>query len=157
MNKFELNDIAQMLAIIGVIISLAFVGLEINQNTNLARNQAYLEYVESVKELSLEIATDEALPGLVARLAEELLEEDFLPEENIKILLFQNATVRVWEGLYRSWSAGYLPQEAVANVGGGNLLNNHYFRQIAWPELKIHYSPDFISFFEEQAWNSESI
>ncbi|MDG1025970.1 MAG: hypothetical protein P8R01_08560 [Gammaproteobacteria bacterium] len=155
MYKFELNDFAQMLAIIGVIISLAFVGLEINQNTNLARNQAYLEYVESLKELSLEIATDEILPGLVARLGEGELEEDFSAEDNVKIPLFQNATVRVWEGLYRSWSAGYLPQEAVANVGGGNLLNNDYFRQKSWPEIKVHYSPDFITFFEKQAWNSE--
>ena len=155
MSKYELSDIAQVLAILGVIISLAFVGLEINQNTSLARNQAYLEYVESLKDLTLEIATDEALPGLIARLVEGEMEEDFSAADNVRIPLFQNATVRVWEGLYRSWSAGYLPQEAVANIGGGTLLNNDYFRQKSWPAIKVHFSPDFVTFFENQAWNSE--
>ena len=155
MSKYELSDIAQVLAILGVIISLAFVGLEINQNTSLARNQAYLEYVESLKDLTLEIATDEALPGLIARLVEGEMEEGFSAEDNVRIPLFQNATVRVWEGLYRSWSAGYLPEEAVANIGGGTLLNNDYFRQKSWPAIKVHFSPDFVTFFENQAWNSE--
>ena len=155
MSKYELSDIAQVLAILGVIISLAFVGLEINQNTSLARNQAYLEYVESLKDLTLDIATDEALPGLIARLVEGEMEEGFSAEDNVRIPLFQNATVRVWEGLYRSWSAGYLPQEAVANIGGGTLLNNDYFRQKSWPAIKVHFSPDFVTFFENQAWNSE--
>jgi hypothetical protein len=155
MSKYELSDIAQVLAILGVIISLAFVGLEINQNTSLARNQAYLEYVESLKDLTLEIATDDALPGLIARLVEGEMEEGFSAEDNVRIPLFQNATVRVWEGLYRSWSAGYLPQEAVANIGGGTLLNNDYFRQKSWPAIKVHFSPDFVTFFENQAWNSE--
>jgi hypothetical protein len=155
MSKYELSDIAQVLAILGVIISLAFVGLEINQNTSLARNQAYLEYVESLKDLTLDIATDEALPGLIARLVEGEMEEGFSAEDNVRIPLFQNATVRVWEGLYRSWSAGYLPEEAVANIGGGTLLNNDYFRQKSWPAIKVHFSPDFVTFFENQAWNSE--
>ena len=155
MSKYELSDIAQVLAILGVIISLAFVGLEINQNTSLARNQAYLEYVESLKDLTLEIATDDALPGLIARLVEGEMEEDFSAEDNVRIPLFQNATVRVWEGLYRSWSAGYLPQDAVAIIGGGTLLNNDYFRQKSWPAIKVHFSPDFVTFFENQAWNSE--
>ena len=155
MSKYELSDIAQVLAILGVIISLAFVGLEINQNTSLARNQAYLEYGESLKDLTLEIATDDALPGLIARLVEGEMEEGFSAEDNVRIPLFQNATVRVWEGLYRSWSAGYLPQEAVANIGGGTLLNNDYFRQKSWPAIKVHFSPDFVTFFENQAWNSE--
>jgi hypothetical protein len=96
MSKYELSDIAQVLAILGVIISLAFVGLEINQNTSLARNQAYLEYVESLKDLTLEIATDDALPGLIARLVEGEMEEGFSAEDNVRIPLFQNATVRVW-------------------------------------------------------------
>ena len=155
MSKYELSDIAQVLAILGVIISLAFVGLEINQNTSLARKQAYVEYVDSLKDLTLEIATDEALPGLIARLVEGEMEEGFSAEDNVRIPLFQNATVRVWEGLYRSWSAGYLPQEAVANIGGGTLLNNDYFRQKSWPAIKVHFSPDFVTFFENQAWNSE--
>ena len=95
------------------------------------------------------------MPGLIARLVEGEMEEGFSAEDNVRIPLFQNATVRVWEGLYRSWSAGYLPQEAVANIGGGTLLNNDYFRQKSWPAIKVHFSPDFVTFFENQAWNSE--
>ena len=61
------SRLAEIFGTISVVLSLIFVGVEINQNTNLSRNQAYLDFSERVEEASLQIGTDDVLPSLVAR------------------------------------------------------------------------------------------
>ena len=42
------SRLAEIFGTISVVLSLIFVGVEINQNTNLSRNQAYLDFSERV-------------------------------------------------------------------------------------------------------------
>jgi len=153
MKNIKLVNLPQFLGFLGVIGSLGFVAFEINQNTNLARNQAYLQFGESLKDITLELATDDFLSELIAQLGRGASEEDFTGSENIRIWALQFATVKAWEGLYRSWTAGYLPSDTIVGIGGGHILNNNYFRQTTWPEIKTQQTPDFISFFEDQSWS----
>ena len=55
------SRLAEIFGTISVVLSLIFVGVEINQNTNLTRNQAYLDFAESLKDLTLQVATDDIL------------------------------------------------------------------------------------------------
>jgi len=148
------SRLVEIFGTIGVALSLIFVGVEINQNTNLSRNQAYLDFAESLKDLTLQIATDEVLPSLVARTVAGETRNDFSLEDQVRLNSMQIATVRVWEGLFRSWQSGFLPEEAISNtnIGGGILLNNDYFREF-WEEVKLQLTPDFVQFFEQQPWN----
>ena len=155
MKNIELVNLPQILGFLGVILSLGFVAFEINQNTNLSRNQAYLQFGESLKDITLELATDDLLPDLISQLRLGAGEDDFTGSENIRIWALQFATVKAWEGLYRSWTAGYLPSDTIVGIGGGHILNNNYFRQTTWPEIKTQQTPDFVSFFEDQSWNVE--
>ena len=97
------------------------------------------------------------LPNLISQLRLGAVEDDLTGSENIRIWALQFATVKAWEGLYRSWTAGYLPSDTIVGIGGGHILNNNYFRQTTWPEIKRQQTPDFISFFEDQSWNLEQI
>ena len=148
------SRLVEIFGTIGVALSLVFVGVEINQNTNLSRNQAYLDFAESLKDLTLQIATDEVLPSLVARTVAGETRNDFSLEDQVRLNSMQIATVRVWEGLFRSWQSGFLPEETISNtnIGGGILLNNDYFREF-WEEVKLQLTPDFVQFFEQQPWN----
>ena len=148
------SRLVEIFGTIGVALSLIFVGVEINQNTNLSRNQAYLDFAESLKDLTLQIATDEVLPSLVARTVAGETRNDFSLEDQVRLNSMQIATVRVWEGLFRSWQSGFLPKETISNtnIGGGILLNNDYFREF-WEEVKLQLTPDFVQFFEQQSWN----
>ena len=123
--------LAEIFGTISVVLSLIFVGFEINQNTNLSRNQAYLDFAEGLKDLTLQVATDDVLPSLVARTVAGETLNDFSPEDQVRLNSMQIATVRVWEGLFRSWQAGLLPIETIkdTNIGGGILLNNDYSRE----------------------------
>ena len=68
--NMKTSRLAEIFGTISVVLSLIFVGVEINQNTNLSRNQAYLDFAEGLKDLTLQIATDDVLPGLVAPTAQ---------------------------------------------------------------------------------------
>ena len=157
MKNIELVNLPQILGFLGVILSLGFVAFEINQNTNLSRNQAYLQFGESLKDITLELATDDLLPDLISQLRLGAGEDDVTGSENIRIWALQFATVKAWEGLYRSWTAGYLPSDTIVGIGGGHILNNNYFRQTTWPEIKRQQTPEFVSFFDDQSWNLEQI
>ena len=148
------HRLAEIFGMIGVVLSLIFVGVEVNQNTNLSRNQAYLDFSESLKDLTLQIATDDVLPSLIARTVAGETRIDFSIEDQVRLNSMQIATVRVWEGLFRSWQSGLLPEETIinTNIGGGILLNNDYFREF-WKEVKLQHTVDFVLFFEEQPWN----
>ena len=152
--NMKTSRLAEIFGTISVVLSLIFVGVEINQNTNFSRNQAYLDFSESLKDLTLQIATDDVLPSLVARTAEGETLNDFSLEDQVRLNSMQIATVRVWESLFRSWQSGLLPEETITNtnIGGGILLNNDYFREF-WEEVKLQLTPDFVQFFEQQPWN----
>ena len=148
------HRLAEIFGMIGVVLSLIFVGVEVNQNTNLSRNQAYLDFSESLKDLTLQIATDDVLPSLIARTVAGETRIDFSIEDQVRLNSMQIATVRVWESLFRSWQSGLLPEETIinTNIGGGILLNNDYFREF-WKEVKLQHTVDFVLFFEQQPWN----
>ena len=152
--NMKTSRLAEIFGTISVVLSLIFVGVEINQNTNLSRNQAYLDFAEGLKDLTLQIAADDVLPGLVARTAEGETLNDFSLEDQVRLNSMQIAAVRVWESLFRSWQSGLLPEETITNtnIGGGIVLNNDYFREF-WPEVKTQLTPDFVQFFEQQPWN----
>ena len=97
MKNIELVNLPQILGFLGVILSLGFVAFEINQNTNLSRNQAYLQFGESLKDITIELATDELLPNLISQLRLGAVEDDFTGSENIRIWALQFATVKAWE------------------------------------------------------------
>ena len=48
MNKIELNDLLQVLGMVGLIASLIFVGLELRQNQQVARVTAYQALAEQI-------------------------------------------------------------------------------------------------------------
>lgn len=150
--SMNLDKLINIVGLVSVVLSLIFVGVEISQNTNVSRNQAYLNFSEGLKNLTLQIATDEHLPLLAARAQDGETTADFSPENRMRMNSLQIATVRTWEGLFRSVQSGILPENVIRDFGGGALLNNDYFRE-QWPIYKRQHTLEFIDFFEQQPWN----
>ena len=93
--------IRETLAALGVIASLAFVGLEIRQNTDMMRAQTRSEITQSI----IGLIEMERHPSLVEaqlriRRGEELSEEQLYLYRNMA-----NATLRVWENTYYQYLA----------------------------------------------------
>ena len=150
--KASWRTVGEIVAVISVVLSLIFVGVEINQNTSVAQNQAYNDFTYRVQELGMQIATDEVLPGLVSRIGEGETRNDFSSEDRIRLGQLFTSAIRAWEGLFRAVQSGLLPASVLVGVGDGMILNNSYFRE-AWPNMRNQYTEEFVTFFEMQPWN----
>ena len=141
----NMERLINIVGLISVVLSLIFVGVEISQNTNISRNQAYLNFPEGLKNLTLQVATDEHFPLLAPRAQDGETTKDFSPENRMRLSTLQIATVRTWEGLFRSVQSGILPENVIRDFGGGALLNNDYFRE-QWPIYRRQHTLEFIDF-----------
>ena len=148
----EWNEIAELVGITAIVVSLVFVGYELRQSTAIARSDAYSNFSSQFFELASGAALDERMSGLISRVNQGAMPGDFTPEDQVSIRMYQGAAVRVWEGLFRSVQAGVLPEDALESAANGILINNKYFRS-TWASTKQLYTNDFITYFESLPWN----
>ena len=148
----EWNEIAELVGIAAIVVSLVFVGYELRQSTAIARSDAYGSFSSQFFELASSAALDERMSGLISQVNQGALPGDFKPEERVSIRMYQSAAVRVWEGLFRSVQAGVLPEDALDSAAKGILINNNFFRS-NWASTRQLYTSDFIAYFESLSWN----
>jgi hypothetical protein len=148
----EWNEIAELVGIAAIVVSLVFVGYELRQSTAIARSDAYSNFSTQFFDLASSAALDERMSGLISQVNQGALPGDFRPEDQVSIRMYQAAAVRVWEGLFRSVKAGVLPEEALESAASGILINNNFFRS-NWASTKQLYTSDFIAYFESLPWN----
>ena len=67
MKKIELNDLLQILGMVGLIASLIFVGLELRQNQQVARITAYQALTEQIHDINSLLVTDSQISDIVNR------------------------------------------------------------------------------------------
>ena len=148
----EWNEIAELVGIAAIVVSLVFVGYELRQSTAVARSDAYSSFSSHFFDLASSAALDERMSGLISQVNQGALPGDFKPEERVSIRMYQSAAVRVWEGLFRSVQAGVLPEDALDSATKGILINNNFFRS-NWASTRQLYTSDFIAYFESLSWN----
>ena len=114
--------IRETLAALGVISSMVFVGLEIRQNTSVARMAAAQTFTQQQLDLNQVIMT-EGYPALNARMIEGAIREDFSSGDQLRTNATHLSVVRIWESLYFIES---------------------------WPFYRGAFTEDFASYFEGQ-------
>ena len=148
----EWNEIAELVGIAAIVVSLVFVGFELRQSTAIARSDAYSSFSSQFLDLVSDAALDERMSRLISQVNKGALPGDFKPEDQVSIRMYQGAAVRVWEGLFRSVQAGVLPEEALESAANGILINNNFFRS-TWASTRQLYTSDFVAYFESLPWN----
>lgn len=139
--------IVEAIGMLGIMRSLIFVGIEVKQNSMIARASSYQSYINGFTELNLAQISDDNLNSLMVRASNGTSANDFTPEERRKIRLFYIALLRQWEGLYRSVSQGILSEEMLTMVGAGHLLGYPVFREM-WPDVRLLFTEDFCGFID---------
>jgi len=153
-NRVSAKAVGEMLAAIGVIVSMLFVGMQLRLSNIQARAAAYQ---------AIGIATSEFHRSFDARLNRLATESDY-PEA------VQRWSLADWESLQRIYSAdlrmletillqveqGLLPADATARLGynWGPVLSNPAYACL-WPELSAAAGPSVRKFIEESTAKSD--
>jgi hypothetical protein len=104
--------------LLGVVLSLVFVGVEIRQNTTAMRAATLQAVTSQVNDLNLAIATDSELAVLAARMLDgDLARDDLSFAEQARLDFVIIAAMRRVENIFLQVEAGTLEQEALDRVG----------------------------------------
>ena len=136
------------LAALGVILSLAFVGYEIRQSTNVSRAAAIQGITDQSLETILAWSEDEQAVTLLRRVLNGEVPSDFTEDETMKLRLMYLATLRVAESRYRQTELGIIEDPTI--LGGSAALLRAPYLSKRWDRLKPAVSADFAEDFEAE-------
>jgi hypothetical protein len=136
------------LAALGVVLSLAFVGYEIRQNTQLSRAAAIQGQAELSAEIILSWIEDDEALSLLTRILNGALPSEFTEHENQKLRLMCLVVLRNAENRYRQRALGVLDRATV--LGGSASILSAPYLSARWDTLRSAVAPDFAERFEEE-------
>ena len=136
----------ESLGLVAVVVSLAFVGLEIRQNNSLAQAAAYQAIGIATSDAWFELARDDEMARLYYLTPPDSLEAT----DWLKLYADWTAHVRLVETLLLQVEQDLLPPDAMQRLGYAefnDVLNDPVFACL-WPSIRRTVSGSLISYIE---------
>lgn len=148
-RRLSWRGIGEGIGVIGVVLSLVFVGTEIRQNTLASRAQARQELAAQNWDFLLRLAEDDELAELWSREWTTEFLDGLSPESAFKASLSAIALLTRLEGVYLQTAEGLLDEEALSGYG---MIQPRFedpgFRAL-WGRVRDTFNPRFRDYFEE--------
>jgi hypothetical protein len=142
---------AGVLSAIGVVLSLAFVGFELRQNTAAVKASAIQELSAQSVGFLTDWATDETIPALLARTASGALPNDFSAEENQRLTLIYLAALRAYEARFIQVQLGVLDDAMFESMAGSSAFYERPWLKARWGEIfETSLGPEFAAYFKSR-------
>jgi hypothetical protein len=143
------SSIPEVLAALGVIVSLIFVGVEIRQNTAAARGATFQAISDGAAQSAFDAGANDHIPKLFAQIrASDPPLSEFSAEDQERLRFIYLFTVRRLENVWVQVNEGVVDQGAFdrfqPRVG---YVGSRSFRDF-WSDGKPAFSSDFVSHFE---------
>ena len=149
MQKIGVGQSIQILANVGVIAGIVFLGYEMRQNTQVARQEAYSSFAQSINDVNTTIMASPELAAIIARASEGASRSEFSRAEQLQYDLAIIGLVRVFEGHYQSLEDDIVDESYFRTVSTGTgPWAQAYFREY-WPQVRPTFDPEFVEYFEE--------
>ena len=149
------RTVVEIIGFLSLVGSLAFVGVEIRQNTSAVRGATNQAISDQVGELMLTIATDDNLARLVKRLYDGETQDQFDPVDDMRLYMTIMTGLRRVENIFLQIEDGILDDRAFDRIGL-SFYRSNYGREI-WQANKQFFDREFVPFFEKLLNNERSI
>lgn len=149
MPKPSVRDVGEAVAVIGVVASLAFVGLELRETRIAARAAAYQELGIAVAENWMDRANDRQLNDLVmwATTADSTSWSETSASDIYLLRSYVVSNLRLYESARLQVEQGLLHEDALERLGWTGLMNSLLLERM-WPHVKPMVTPGFASYLE---------
>ena len=141
------RTVIEIIGFLSVVGSLAFVGVEIRQNTSAVRGATNQAISDQVGELMLTIATDDNLAELVKRLYDGETQNQFDPVDDMRLFMTIMTGLRRIENIFLQIEDGILDDRAFDRIGL-SFYRSNYGREI-WQANRQFFDREFVPFFDE--------
>ena len=139
--------VIEIIGFLSVVGSLAFVGVEIRQNTSAVRGATNQAISDQVGELMLTIATDDNLAELVKRLYDGETQNQFDPVDDMRLFMTIMTGLRRIENIFLQIEDGILDARAFDRIGL-SFYRSNYGREI-WQANRQFFDREFVPFFDD--------
>jgi len=145
--KVSMRTLGEFLAVIGVVLSLVFVGLELRQSTIASRAAAYQELGMATADIWFSLASNGELNEIFWQ---AVLNEDGysnLPESDKRVFLsHQLGALRLYETVYLQVQQGLLEQSALESLGWKGFEAGLRGRGFWMSEIENFIDPSFAEY-----------
>jgi hypothetical protein len=151
MPNRSIREVGEAVALIGVMASLVFVGLELRQSRIAAQAAAYQELGIAVAENWMARANDRALNDLVlvAANGDSAAWAELDAADVYQLRSYLLANLRLFETAYLQVEEKLLAADAMERLGWSNFLNSTFLERM-WPEARSMVSPAFAAYLEAE-------
>ena len=153
MKNLDLGQSVEILANVGVIAGIIFLGLELQQNNELLDSQARQSRANGSRELNSAVFNAETGLGdiIVKAQANVALTET----EALRLDTFLRSVLSDWEFWYLDFADGTINEEELRYGDWARQFNELYSPAIAeiWADVRTTSDPAFVQFIEEQVVN----
>jgi len=114
MKKIDLGQAISIVANVGVILGIAFLAVEVSQNTDALTAQARYNHLQGRQYSRVAAMENREFASTLARLATN---EELSPEDEIQIASYFQYAFLGWQWEYGEYLAGRLPREDLPTNG----------------------------------------
>ncbi len=149
MPRPSVREIGEAVALLGVVSSLVFVGLELRQSRIAARAAAYQELGIAVRDSWLARANNRELNDLVylASVADSATWADLSESDVGLVRSYVVSVIRLYETVYLQVEQGLLEPDAMEFLGWTGFLNSDLLVRM-WPHVRPVVTPAFATYLE---------
>jgi hypothetical protein len=137
MKKIDTAQTIQILANIGVIAGIAFLGLELRQNNSLLREEARASLTDEIRSLNEAMYLNSG--GLTSLVLKAQRGEDLTEEEELRLDRLAVQNLVAWQAAFAAYESGIL-DEGDFNPGGG------------WTSVYCDLFPNSDEVFHRHVW-----
>ena len=148
MKKIDLGRTIAILANIGVIAGIVFLGLEIRQNTNATLSTAIQSIYDSSGEINAMLVQNADLRAVYVAARTEGGLESLTEEQRAQLRAFYSMIIRSQQNRYQQIRLGIVEDEDIYSLGGYGRVYFHPFFVEYWRERRKLYSPEFVEWLE---------
>jgi len=151
MKHVSVRTLGESIAVLGVVLSLIFVGMELRQNTIASRSAAFQELGIATAQGWLEMSQNRELSDIVQLASSGPGGYDQLSASDAAILrAYLLSFIRLSETIYLQIEQGLLDEAAFDTLGYGDSTFGNIAVEEAWPDMKPLITPSFASYVESK-------
>jgi len=146
-------SVAEIMSAVAIVISLLYVGFELNRNTVVLNSTGNRNLLEAVRSWERLLISDKELVALYLNGPEEF--QQYSQEERLRYSYFVSQYATIWEQAFEEHAAGLL-QTAYWEDWNNAFRPELYYIAPAWPEISVYYTDDFQRHIESELVNHVS-
>ena len=147
MKKIDLGQTITILANVGVIAGIVFLGFELRQNNTLLKSQARSNL--DANRLTLQLSVIENTGGIAELIVRARSGEELSRADEYRLTVRRGVTLNNFESGYRELSSGALDEEDIPLGQWSSVFLSNPGMMDFWEGVKQTAEPEFVQFMEE--------